>query len=285
MSGLFLKCSKLLDPIFSLLISVAAFHVANDLPLAIISEACFKGATPRPLHVASKIYGIVPLVLFLLVSVIFDYLILQFVRTTVIPTTRTRNDHSVSSISGRENVVSRHPAIRSAHRANADAISTHHNSEIRTFPQRLVLARNISGHIPALPNSISEEISICAPALPNSMVENASICAPALPSSIGDDTSNCAPALPNATGDDSIYRAPDLPNVINDGNFSPFRSVAPLPNESLKTVRKYSSRVVNLVIKSSNETSYEAIPARATLLSALTLVSSNNLFIPSLSGL
>jgi hypothetical protein len=48
----------------------------TGLPLSIISEACFNGDQPRPLRPLTKLYGIAPLVAFLLISLVFDYLIL-----------------------------------------------------------------------------------------------------------------------------------------------------------------------------------------------------------------
>jgi hypothetical protein len=55
---------------------VAVFHLKTGLPLSIISEACFNGDQPRPLRPLTKLYGIAPLVAFLLISLVFDYLIL-----------------------------------------------------------------------------------------------------------------------------------------------------------------------------------------------------------------
>jgi hypothetical protein len=49
----------------SIVVFVAVFHVFNGYPLSIISETCLNGNEPRPLHPATKLYGIAPLVAFL----------------------------------------------------------------------------------------------------------------------------------------------------------------------------------------------------------------------------
>ncbi len=55
--------------IFSIVVLVAGFHVSNGLPLSVISETCLNGNNQRPFSRLTKLYGIAPLLLFLLVSI------------------------------------------------------------------------------------------------------------------------------------------------------------------------------------------------------------------------
>ena len=159
---------------------VTAFHVYNGYSLAIVSETCFSGDRPRVLHVASKLYGIAPLVAFLVVSVVCDYLILKFVRGAVLPVGNQRD----------------YPEVPGSNR----------------------------GRLPSLRN---EE--------PPSRVRVAHC-----------DVIDVAPPLPNLPSNDVSGRK--------------------------ETKTRVGANLLHLAIKPTTDTSYEAIPARATLLSALTLV-------------
>ncbi len=55
--------------IFSIVVLVAGFHVSNGLPLSVISETCLNGNNQRPFSRLTKLYGIAPLLIFLLVSI------------------------------------------------------------------------------------------------------------------------------------------------------------------------------------------------------------------------
>ena len=73
---------------------VAIFHLTTDHPLSVVSETCFNGEQQRPFSPLTKIYAISPLFILLIVSLIFDYLILRFVRKTVLPISQSHNGNS-----------------------------------------------------------------------------------------------------------------------------------------------------------------------------------------------
>ena len=89
-----------------------------------MSETCFKGDQPRDLHIGSKLYGIVPLVAFLVVSVVCDYLILKFVRSAILPASIQRGFPEVSGSNRRELPALRIEEPSSCRVAHIDVINT-----------------------------------------------------------------------------------------------------------------------------------------------------------------
>ena len=73
------------------MIAVSIFHLTKGFPLSVISETCFNGEHQRPFSPLTKLYGIAPLFTLVIVSLIFDYLILRFVRRTVLPVSQRPN--------------------------------------------------------------------------------------------------------------------------------------------------------------------------------------------------